>query len=126
MDANEVVTRFCESFAKSDLDETMHYVDAKCVYHNIPMDPIEGAEAIRNTLAGFGEMLGGLRFEVLHQVAQGDMVMNERVDHFTPPNGKPYGLPVTGVFEVKRGKIVAWRDYFDIKQFEKGTGINLG
>ena len=28
-----------------------------------------------------------------------------------------------GAFEVKNGKIVAWRDYFCMKQFEKGTGL---
>ena len=118
MDANEIVTRFCESFEKGDLDETLSYLSEDCRYHNIPMEPVEGKESIRKTLESFGPLLGTLRFETLHQVASGNVVMNERVDHFTPPGAKPFGLQVTGIFEVTNGKISAWRDYFDLRQFE--------
>lgn len=125
MTADQIVTAFCEAFEKGSIDDVMQYVDDDCEYHNIPLEPIRGAAAIRKTLEGFGQLLGSIRFEIRHQVASGDVVMNERVDHFTPPNGAPYGLPVTGVFEVRGGKIVAWRDYFDVGQFQKGTGLEL-
>jgi limonene-1,2-epoxide hydrolase len=40
--------------------------------------------------------------------------MNERTDVFAI-NGKQIDLPVVGVFEIAPdGKIVAWRDYFDM------------
>jgi limonene-1,2-epoxide hydrolase len=42
--------------------------------------------------------------------------MTERVDVFKLP-GKSFELPVMGAFEVDGGKISAWRDYFDLKQF---------
>jgi limonene-1,2-epoxide hydrolase len=29
-------------------------------------------------------------------------------------DGHPIPLPVTGVFEIKDGRIAAWRDYFDM------------
>ena len=45
-----------------------------------------------------------------------DGVMTERVDVFTFVNGR-IALPVSGTFEVRDGKIVAWRDYFDMNQF---------
>lgn len=125
MNADQVVTAFCEAFEKGSIDEVMQYVDDDCEYHNIPLEPIRGAAAIRKALEGFGQMLGSIRFEVLHQVGSGGVVMNERVDHFSPPNRPRYGLPVTGVFEVRDGKIVAWRDYFDVGQFQRGTGIEL-
>ena len=32
--------------------------------------------------------------------------------------GKTIAIPVTGVFQVRDGKIAAWRDYFDLKQFQ--------
>jgi limonene-1,2-epoxide hydrolase len=28
-------------------------------------------------------------------------------------------IPLTGVFEVKNGKIALWRDYFDLAMFQK-------
>ena len=49
-------------------------------------------------------------------MADGDIVLTVRVDVFELPNGK-VELPVMGTFEVKAGKIAAWRDYFDMKQF---------
>ena len=33
-------------------------------------------------------------------------------------NGKWVALPVMGTFEVVNGKIRAWRDYFDMNQFQ--------
>ena len=32
-------------------------------------------------------------------------------------NGKTIALPVAGVFELRDGKIAAWRDYFDLQTF---------
>ena len=49
-------------------------------------------------------------------VANGDTVLTERVDVFQLPNAT-IELPVMGTFEVKDGKIVAWRDYFDLNQY---------
>ena len=125
MDANEVVMRFCESFEQGDMEKTLSYLDTDCRYHNIPLEPVEGAEAIGKTFEGFGQIMTSMRFEVLHQVASGDLVMNERVDHFVLTDGRKASLPVTGVFEVKDGKITGWRDYFDVRQFEEATGVSL-
>jgi limonene-1,2-epoxide hydrolase len=49
-------------------------------------------------------------------VADGSIVLTERVDVFVLPSAK-VELPVMGSFEVEEGKIAAWRDYFDMKQF---------
>ena len=123
MNADQTVTAFCNALTRSDLDEAMKYVAEDCVYHNIPLDPVKGAKAIRATLEGFMPMLGSIEIDTQRQVAVGDLVMNERIDTFSPPGKAKYGLPVAGAFEVKNGKIVAWRDYFCMKQFEKGTGL---
>jgi limonene-1,2-epoxide hydrolase len=46
--------------------------------------------------------------------------MNERVDVFEM-GGKHVEVPVAGVFEIRGGKIAAWRDYFDLATFTKQT-----
>ena len=125
MNAEQVVNAFCEALSRSDLDEAMKHVADDCVYHNIPFDPVKGAAAVRATLEGFLPVLGSIEIETIRQVASGDFVMNERIDTFSPPGKDRYGLPVAGAFEVKNGKIVAWRDYFCTKQFEKGTGLSV-
>lgn len=106
MEPNDVVRELCASFETGNVDELMRGIADDCVYHDIPLDPITGAEAIRTALEGFGEMLGEMRFEVRCQVATGNLVLNERIDHFTLPDGRRGRLPVAGVFEVRDGKIV--------------------
>jgi limonene-1,2-epoxide hydrolase len=47
--------------------------------------------------------------------------MTERVDTFKLSD-KSFELPVMGTFEVRNGKINAWRDYFDTNQFISQMG----
>src|SRR5687768_6409299 len=115
-DPSALVTEFCEAWIRMDPDELAEYFTDDGVYHNIPMEPMEGKEAIRAGLAGMKAMIGSIRFEIHRQVAAGDVVMNERTDHLTMGDNQ-VALPVVGVFEISDGKIRAWRDYFDMGQF---------
>lgn len=58
-----------------------------------------------------------LPWEIRHFVASGDLVMTERVDNFLV-QGTRVSVPCMGVFELRDGKIAAWRDYWDLKLFE--------
>jgi len=88
------------------------------VYHNIPMDPVVGIDATIAFIEGFFAMCESLAFELVHVAVRGSVVLTERVDTFTV--GQVEGpLPVMGTFEVRDGKISAWRDYFDMAQATK-------
>lgn len=115
-----LVTQFCAAWVRMDADELADYFTEDGVYHNIPMAPAVGKAAVRELLVGMKAMISSIRFEVHRQVAQGDLVMNERTDHLEM-GGKTISLPVVGVFEISDGKIRAWRDYFDMGQFS-GAG----
>jgi len=115
---DDIISRFCSAFERLDPDELIGYFAPDAVYHNIPMQPLTGHAAIRAFLADIPNQFHGLRFETLRQVAQGDMVMNERVDHFDLGD-RNVSLPVAGIFELRDGKIVAWRDYFDLATLER-------
>ncbi|MGB4862318.1 MAG: limonene-1,2-epoxide hydrolase family protein [Tepidiformaceae bacterium] len=118
-DSNEtIVNNFVKEFevAAPDPETVGAYFTDDAVYHNIPMAPINGKKAIMETIAGWKAMMACNGWEVLNQAASGDVVMNERIDHFIA-NGKEISLRVVGVFELHDGKITAWRDYFDMAQF---------
>jgi limonene-1,2-epoxide hydrolase len=125
MSPEEVVNAFCEALSGGDLEGSLNYLDADCVYQNMPFEPVVGPEAVRTTLAGFFDLVGPVRIETVKQCASGNLVMNERIDYFDPPGGKRFGLPVAGAFEVNGGRITAWRDYFCMRQFSEGTGIEF-
>jgi limonene-1,2-epoxide hydrolase len=111
-----LVTDFCAAWAKGDLDAVMAFFADDAVYHNIPVDPVTGVDAIRSTIEGFTGGIESVEFQVRHIVADGDVVLTERVDVFKTA-AKTISLPVMGVFEITGGKIAAWRDYFDMNQF---------
>ena len=115
-DPISIVRDFCDSWATGDLDAIMRYFAADAVYHNIPVDPVAGTDAIRATIAGFTTGVEKVEFRVLHIAASDGVVLTERVDVFRFPKGT-IELPVSGTFEVEDGKITAWRDYFDMQQF---------
>ena len=112
----EIVRRFCAAWSDVDPDRIADYFPDDAVYHHIPIDPITGRDAIKSFIAGFAGGAELIDFRVRNIVADGPVVLTERVDVFVLPTGK-VELPVMGTFEVKDGKIAAWRDYFDLKQF---------
>ena len=117
MNPTEVVQDFCDAWGKGDLDGILEFFTPDAEYHNIPMDPVVGVDAIRALIAGFTAGVDKIEFRVKHQAANGNVVMNERVDAFITTE-RTIELPVMGVFEVTDdGKIAAWRDYFDLQQF---------
>ncbi len=115
----ELVSEFCTAWANGDADELMAYFTEDAVYHNVPMDPLEGAEAIRAFLEGFFATSGGVVFETHLQVASGNVVMNERTDYINTADGQ-LALPVCGVFEIRDGRIARWSDYFDMGKLVGG------
>jgi len=117
-ESERVVNDFCQAWERRNLDEIMAYFTEDAVYHNIPMPPAKGKDAIRNTISSFLPMASAVQFKILKSLAAGNVVMNERVDIFQM-GGKRVELPVAGVFEVSGGKIAAWRDYFDLATWTK-------
>jgi len=112
----EIVRRFCDAWSDLDLDALMAFFTDDAVYHNIPVDPVVGRDNIREMIVGFTAGWDRVEFEVRRVVADNDVVLTERVDHFISPERR-VSLPVMGTFELDGGLIKAWRDYFDLNQF---------
>jgi limonene-1,2-epoxide hydrolase len=114
-DPIDLVTRFCAAWPALDLDAILEFFTDDAVYHNIPMEAATGKAAIRSTIEGFAGGVESVEFRVLHIAAAGDVVLTERIDVFHLAE-RSAELPVMGTFEVRDGKIAAWRDYFDLNQ----------
>ncbi len=114
--SEQIVRDFCAAWERKDMDELIEFFTDDAIYHNIPTDPAQGHDAIRGVLMLFVPMSKAIEFNILNIGSDGDVVFTERIDSFVLANGK-ISLPVAGVFEIKDGKIAAWRDYFDMQQF---------
>jgi limonene-1,2-epoxide hydrolase len=112
----DVIRRFCAAWGTEDLDVIIGFFTDDAVYHNIPLAPVVGPAQIKATIEGFSGGVESIEFRLDAIAADGGTVLTERLDVFTFANGR-IDLPVMGTFEVRDGKIAAWRDYFDMAMF---------
>ncbi|MDE3094886.1 MAG: nuclear transport factor 2 family protein [Chloroflexota bacterium] len=124
--ANEATIReFCAAFARRDVDELLTFFTDDAVYHNMPMRPVQGEAAIRGVLEMFLKPAQSVEFAVLTIGSAGDTVFTERLDTFLMGDRR-VELPIAGVFDLRGGKIAAWRDYFDLATWTKQASPPAG
>ena len=122
MEAEKIVREFCAAVERLDVDALVAFFTEDAIYHNIPIAPVQGTEAIASTLHQFLGPASQAEFELVSIASDGGTVLTERVDRFQIGD-KRIELPVMGTFEVTpEGRIAAWRDYFDMAQFAKQMG----
>jgi limonene-1,2-epoxide hydrolase len=124
--AGETVLGMIEAFNRINIDDILNYFAEDAVYHNMPMEPLTGSAAIRAGLSGFLGEATKVEWVVLNLLEDSaGTVLTERVDKFEV-NGHWVELPVMGTFEVRSGRIQAWRDYFDLGDFQRQMAAAQG
>ena len=78
----EFMAAFVAAWPNQDAAKVASFVSPDGVYHNIPMDPVKGRQAIETTLGGLMALGGKVTVDVAHILADGPIVMVERVDCF--------------------------------------------
>ncbi len=119
----DTVLTFIAAWNTMDWDAACDLLSDDVIWHNIPMESIQGRESVEAAIRGMAPE--GVDWEVIsiaesggeNSSESGGKVLTERVDRFDMPGGKKINLPVMGTFELENGKITAWRDYFDLNTF---------
>ncbi len=114
MTALTIVTDFCAAWDRLDWPAIHAALADDIFYHNIPMAPCHGLAEFKAFFAPFP--LTAAKFDIHNITATGNTVMTERTDHLHMGENAIV-LRVMGVFEIRDGKIAAWRDYFDMAEF---------
>jgi len=96
-----LIRQFIEACVRAEPDEFSAYFTEDAIWWNAPWKAVKGRAAIRETMRRGAERMTALPWEIRHIVAEGSV-----------------SVPCMGIFELKDGKIAAWRDYWDLKQFE--------
>lgn len=78
----------------------------------MPLAKVRGPAGVHAVLEPFFAPTLENEFVILRSVSEGPVVFTERLDRHRLEKGW-IELPVTGVWEVRAGKITLWRDYFD-------------
>lgn len=119
------VRDFLGAWTGRDIDALCGYFAADAVYHNVPVAPIAGIAGIRQIFVAFLDAFEAASLDVISLAAAPGLVIAERIDRFTMRNGTRVVLPVTGVFELRGGRITRFSDYFDLADFERQSGLKL-
>jgi predicted ester cyclase len=111
----EIVRRFIDEYQTgADKAAFAELLDPDVVDHSRPPGIAPGAEGVRQQFDGFRAGLPDFRATILHQVAEGDLVITHKVFHGTH-TGELLGIPATGreveivvmdVVRVSGGRIV--------------------
>lgn len=115
----DTVKAFLKAMERKDYDTALTLVSADCEYTNLPMGSVRGPSGIRETLEPFFAPIIENEFKLLRTAADGPIVFVERLDRHRAAHGW-FELPVTGVLEVRDGRITVWREYFDLATIQKG------
>jgi limonene-1,2-epoxide hydrolase len=108
-----VVESFFEAFAAGDTERALSFMADDIVYQNVPFPADRGKPAVARTFQLFGRIMTGFEAKMINIAARNGVVLTERVDVLMGPL-LYVDLWVCGTFEVRDGKIVLWRDYFDL------------
>jgi limonene-1,2-epoxide hydrolase len=114
-----IVRRVCLEWDTLARDDWHRLLTADCDYRNVPIegDRHIGPDAVHDVIAPFGSRWE-IEATIVSIAAMGDVVLTERIERFVHRKGtRPtFDLPVMGAFELRDGKIAAWRDYFELSQ----------
>lgn len=107
------VTDFCAAWSTLDANKIAEFLSDKIVYQVIDGMPlIKGKEAFVKFVTPFLAKKQKAQWDISRSHAIGNIVINQRVDNFYSKSGtKDDHFNVIGLFILKDGKIVEWKDY---------------
>ncbi|MCI2421705.1 nuclear transport factor 2 family protein [Saccharopolyspora sp. K220] len=114
IDNDTLVREFVAAFNTRDTDHLADYLHPDVVFRNYGEDEVHGRDALlrvwKQVFANFEQV----EFETVHQAVNGDVVIAEQIHGLALP-GRPLA-PVMNmaVYEIRDGKIAAWRDYTNV------------
>lgn len=127
--ANEherLTVAFLQDVCRGDADAMAAWFTADAMYQNMPLPPAYGRAAVVETLRGLYALIVVEAIDVLYLASRDGFVFNERIDWLRAgPDSTLFPLPVSSTVQVVDGKVHAWRDYFDLREFEEAVGLPL-
>lgn len=116
----QIVGKVYAAFAALDLEAVYALLADDVVYQNMAQAPVHGKEALRRMWSKFGN-ISHISFEILNTARNGNVVLNERLDHLVI-EGREIRIPMSASFTIEKGKIVAWREYYDMACMQRQLG----
>jgi limonene-1,2-epoxide hydrolase len=109
---NDTLVRgFVEAFNTKNADNLAPFLHADLVFENYGEPPVRGRDSVLQVWKGVFSNFAEVRFETVNQAVNGDVVLAEQVHGLALPGGPLAPIMNLAVYEIRDGKIAAWRDY---------------
>lgn len=113
------VTAMFDALSNRDIDHAISRLDDAIVWHNVGLPKVRGISRVGKFMRMLAEPAYGFEVTIHNIAANGDTVLTERTDVLIWRRLR-IEFWVCGTFELRDGKILVWRDYFDNADFFKG------
>jgi limonene-1,2-epoxide hydrolase len=110
-DNDSLVRDFVETFSSKNADALGPFMTDDISFLAYGDSEVTGKDAVIELWRGVFDNFEQVKFETVHQAVNGDIVIAEQVHGLGLPGGKLAPVMNMAVYEVRGGKIAAWRDY---------------
>jgi limonene-1,2-epoxide hydrolase len=111
IDHDTFVRQFVEAFNEKDSAALAPFLHPDVVFLAYGDDDVLGLDAVLALWDGVFGNFETIRFETLHQAVNGDVVIAEQIHGLGLPGKSPAPVMNMAIYEMRDGKIAAWRDY---------------
>nr|WP_230595615.1 limonene-1,2-epoxide hydrolase family protein [Rhodococcus sp. 15-649-1-2] len=117
--ANEVVEGMFDALRNRDVERVVDRLDDAVVWHNVGLPRVRGKRRVGKFMRLLAKPQYGFDVTIHNIASDGDTVLTERTDVLIWRRLR-IEFWVCGTFELRDGKILVWRDYFDNVDFLEG------
>jgi limonene-1,2-epoxide hydrolase len=123
-DAQKLATvrQMIDAWNQRNWQQVYELFAADGVLQSMMLPPTVGREAIQQRIGALAKGIDSIELRVQHIGVIDGVVFIERVDDFVY-RGKHGAVPVVGVVEVEKGRVKAWREYYDRAQLLEAMGV---
>lgn len=118
-----LVREFVDAFEKRDAALLGSWFADDIVFESYGDPVVHGRAALVEMWAGVFRNFADVRFETLHQAVDGDVVIAEQVHGLALAGGSLAPIRNLAVYEIRDGKIAAWRDYTNPLEAKRLLGL---
>lgn len=118
-----LIREFIDAFEKKDSVLLGQYFAEDIVFENYGEPEVRGSTNLVSMWAGVFRNFAQVKFETLNQAVNGDTVIAEQIHGLGLPGKALAPIKNLAVYEIRRGKIAAWRDYTNPQKAGKLLGL---
>lgn len=112
----EIIEQVMAAAAGKDHETFLSYLDDDIVYHyHVGSRPLEGKEWVRKFLVNYGGITRDVKWRIdRFAETENELWVEGYEEYFDTRTDQVIAHPYMGIFEFRDGKIVGWRDYFEM------------